>query len=130
MVEVMVRKYTVTAERGTGNIWVLECAEVGAVSQTRRLDKAADDMREAIAYLSGTNPDEIEIDVKVILPDSIAELKSRADHQRQQAAELQAAAQASSRDLVAAMKALGFTVRDIGQVLGVSYQRAAKLAAG
>lgn len=44
-----------------------------------------------MAYLSGTNPDEIEIDVKVILPDSFAELKSRADHQRQQAAELQAA---------------------------------------
>lgn len=128
MVEAMTTTYTVTAERGTGNVWVLECADVGAVSQTKRLDQAADEMREAIAYLAGISPDEVDIKVDVILPSDIAELKSHADQQRQEAAALQSAAQASSRDLVAAMKAAGFTVRDMGQILGVSYQRAAKLA--
>lgn len=31
MVEIMTATYTVTAERGTGNVWALECADVGAV---------------------------------------------------------------------------------------------------
>ncbi|AEX43460.1 hypothetical protein CDHC01_0395 [Corynebacterium diphtheriae HC01] len=48
--EVMTTTYTVTAERGTSGVWVLEYAELGAVSQTKRLANAADEMREALAY--------------------------------------------------------------------------------
>lgn len=29
--EIMAKTYTVTAERGSGDVWVLECAELGAV---------------------------------------------------------------------------------------------------
>ena len=47
----MSRKFQVTAERGNG-VWVLE-SDLGAVSQVRRLDQAADEMREALAYLAG-----------------------------------------------------------------------------
>lgn len=46
--------FTVTAEPGTSSdVWVLVCPEVGAVSQVENLDDAADEMREAIAYLAG-----------------------------------------------------------------------------
>lgn len=129
MVEIMTATYTVTAERGTGNVWALECADVGAVSQTKRLDQAADEMREAIAYQAGISPEDMEIRVEVILPTDIAELKLQADQQRAEAEAAQQASQASSRNLASAMKAIGFTVRDMGHILGVSYQRAAKLAA-
>ena len=120
----MTTTYTVTAERGTSGVWVLECAELGAVSQTKRLANAADEMREALAYQAGLDPDEINI-----LPPGLAEMKARAEKEREEAARLAAAAQASTHDLAVAMRNAGMTVRDMGTVLGVSYQRAQKLAA-
>ena len=126
--ELMAKTYTVTAEGGTSDVWVLECAELGAVSQTKRLAHAADEMREAMAYQAGVSPDELNIVVDVILPAAIAELKTRADKQRDEAARLTAQAKESTRELAAAMKKSGMTVRDMGEILGVSYQRAQKLA--
>ncbi|APT93592.1 hypothetical protein CPHO_01515 [Corynebacterium phocae] len=124
----MTKTYTVTAERGTSDVWVLECAELGAVSQTKRLAHAADEMREAMAYQAGINPDELNIVVEVILPPEIAEMKIRADEQRQEAARLNTMAQKNTRDLAVALRKSGMTVRDMGEILGVSYQRAQKLA--
>ncbi|MDT9407758.1 hypothetical protein [Corynebacterium rouxii] len=77
----MAKTYTVTAERGS-DVWVLECVELGAVSQTKRLDHAAAEMREAMAYQAGASPDSFNIVVEAILPSNIAELKTRADEQR------------------------------------------------
>ncbi|AIU31693.1 MULTISPECIES: hypothetical protein [Corynebacterium] len=124
----MPKTYTVTAERGTSDVWVLECADLGVVSQTRRLAHAAAEMREAMAYQAGVSPDNFNIVVEVILPSNIAELKTRADEQRREAARLTTEAQESTRELAAAMKKSGMTVRDMGEILGVSYQRAQKLA--
>jgi hypothetical protein len=60
------RVFTVTAQRGTGDVWVLECAEVGAVSQTESLSGAAEEMREAIAYQAGIDADEVDILVEIL----------------------------------------------------------------
>ena len=62
----MSRKFQVTAERGNG-VWVLE-SDLGAVSQVRRLDQAADEMREALAYLAGLPEEEVEVEVVPVLP--------------------------------------------------------------
>ena len=86
-------------------------------------------MREAMAYQAGISPDEINVAVDVILPANISELKARAEMQREQAEKLAAEAQQSARDVALAMKEDGMTVRDMGEILGVSYQRAQKLAA-
>ena len=45
------KRYTVTAERGSSGVWVLECEELGVVSHTKRLDQAEDEVAEAIASL-------------------------------------------------------------------------------
>ena len=108
---------------------MLECAELGEVSQTKRLANAADEMREALAYQAGLDPDELDIVVDVVLPPGLAEMKARAEKEREEAARLAAAAQASTHDLAVAMRNAGMTVRDMGTVLGVSYQRAQKRAA-
>lgn len=129
MVEIMTKTYTVTAERGSGPVWVLQCQELGAVSQTRRLDKAADEMREAIAYQAGLSPDEVHIVVHPILPPEIAESKAYAEEKTREE-EIRATAARSRRAVALRRKASGFTARDIGVILGVSYQRAAQLAAG
>lgn len=100
------------------------------VSQTRRLDRAEDEVTEAIAFQSGFEPDEFGIEVVPILPAEVETLRQRAD-------DLGAKAKAASDEAVAARSALarklkdeGFTLREMGQVLGVSYQRASELAAG
>lgn len=64
----MSRTFKVTTERGRGHCWVAECAEVGAISQVRRLDQAADDIREAIAYLADHHESGVDIPIEPGLP--------------------------------------------------------------
>lgn len=122
-----VTTYTVTAERGTHR-WILQCEQYpAALSEVARLDQAADHMREAIAFVAGVPEDEITIELIPQLPHAIAEDAQRAHELREQAEEI---AQQASQRWRAAAKALreqGLTVRDIGFVLGVSYQRAQQL---
>lgn len=60
--------FTVTAERGTSGVWVLECTELGVVSQTSRLGRAEDEVVEALAYQSGLALSEFEVEVVPMLP--------------------------------------------------------------
>lgn len=122
--------YTVTAERGPSGIWVLECDELGVVSQTRRLDRAADEATEAIAFQSGRKPDQFEIEVVPILPAEVETLRQRADDLGMKAKAASEEAAAARSALARKLKDEGFTLREMGQVLGVSYQRASELAAG
>ena len=124
------KAFTVTAERGPSGAWVLECDELGVVSQTLRLDRAQDEVAEAIAFQSRLKPGEFKIEVVPILPAEVESLRKRAD-------ELGVKAKAASDDAAAARSALarklkdeGFTLREMGKALGVSYQRASELAAG
>ena len=124
------KAFTVTAERGPSGAWVLECDELGVVSQTRRLDRAEDEVAEAIAFQSGLQPGEFKIEVVPILPADVESLRQRADDLgvKAKAASDEAAAVRSA--LARKLKDEGFTLREMGQVLGVSYQRASELAAG
>ncbi|WP_175935515.1 hypothetical protein [Corynebacterium sp. Marseille-P4321] len=55
--------YTVTAERGTSGVWVLECEELGVVSQAEQLGQAKAAVVEAIAYQSGLETNAFEVEV-------------------------------------------------------------------
>lgn len=121
--------FTVTAQRGKGNVWVLECSELGAVSQVKRLDQADDEMREALSYLSGLSEDEFHINIVPELPEEISSLSAEAIRLQQEVQHSQAAMSRAQREAVSAMKRSGFTVRDMGKVLRVSYQRAAQISA-
>ena len=122
------RTFTVTAERGRGPWWVTECAEVGAVSQVRRLDQAADDIREAIAYLSGLPEDSFGIEVAPVLPDAFWEAMRGAEDQRAAAAAANRAAAELNQRAARVLRDEGLTLRDVGHLMGVSHQRAAQLA--
>lgn len=121
--------YKVTAERGTSGVWVLECKELGVVSQTNRLDRAEDEVFEALAYQSGLAPSEFNIEVIPVLPDAIEALRVRAEQTNEKAEAAMREAAYAKRALARSMRDEGFTVREMGRVLGVSYQRAAALAA-
>lgn len=123
------RVFVVTAERGVGDWWVLTCDEIGAVSQTRRLSRAADEMREAIGHLADLPVGSFEIDVQPILPPEFRAHLDRAHALREAAARAQRDAAHESRRAAATLQAAGLSLRDIGHLMNVSHQRAAQLTA-
>lgn len=123
------RTFVVTAERGIGNWWVLQAAEVGAVSQVKRLDQAAAEMLEAISYLTQLPEEDIIIDVQPVLSESYSQLAQEAATERAAAESAQQRATALTRQAALQLRKDGLTLREIGQIMGISYQRAAQIVA-
>lgn len=119
--------YRVTAEHTRSGWWALEAPEVGAVSQTRRLDHAADEMREAIAYLAAVDEDDVEVMVVPIVPKEVREAMQNAQRLREEAQRANRDAAAEARRAAHTLHAAKYTYRDIGAVMGVSHQRAEQL---
>jgi len=112
----------------TGNWWAVEVPEIhGLYTQVKRLGQVADTVREAAALLTD-EPIEAVI-VRAVLPDN---LQTIVDQVRREAAEAETAQRRAAEDtraLVARLRSQGYSVRDVGTVLGVSPQRVSQLAA-
>jgi len=122
------RHYSSTA-RKDGRWWVVQCdQEPTALSQVARLDQAAAHQREAIAFVTGSSIDEIEVEVVPVLDQSVRELIRRAADDRARAETLGRAASAGFREAARTLTASGYSLRDVGAILGVSFQRAGQLA--
>lgn len=118
----------ITAER-SGRWWVLQSAEApGAISQVARLDQA-EQIKEAIAFVTGEPEESIEIEVRPRLSAEARSALLQAERLRESAAEA-ALRESSSRRFIAKYLTTreGLALRDAGQVLGVSHQRAHQLA--
>lgn len=118
--------YGVTAER-SGRWWVLQAVEApGAISQVRRLDQAGE-IIEAIAFVTGEPEADITIDVQPVVPPEAAEHLAAAARFREESATANSRAAQEARAAASALAGIGLTVRDIGAILGVSFQRAHQL---
>ena len=119
--------YTARAERDEGGWWVVTVPELdGVFTQSRRLDRVEDLARDAISLWLEVPPTSFNVELKATVP-KLDEQISRVDHLRREAERLREEATATSRELARELSVRGLTVRDIGQVLGISYQRAAQL---
>lgn len=126
------RVYEVVATR-SGDWWTIEVVSglptnVLGVSQARRLNKVPKVARRLISELLDSDAADIEVEVRVSMPD---ELEAAVDKARQAAsAEVEAhtAAAKARRDAAAALLNANMTMREAGQVLGVSHQRIKQLA--
>jgi len=124
--------YAVEATR-SGDWWVIEVvsglpASVVGVSQARRLNRVPRVARRLIADLLEVEINEVKVDVKVSMP---SELEAVLDRARQAAAtevEARSAAARARCDAAAALLGANLTMREAGQVLGVSHQRIKQLA--
>lgn len=121
--------YTVEATR-SGTWWSLQCREVpGALSQSKSLAEAKRIMPEAIAFVADVPEAEVEVDVVPVVPEVVQEHLHEAARLRKVVATANSQAAAESRRAAHELRKTGMTVRDIGEMLGISYQRASQLLA-
>ncbi|QOT19749.1 type II toxin-antitoxin system HicB family antitoxin [Paenarthrobacter sp. YJN-5] len=122
-------KLTATARRGE-RFWVVTVPEIqGLVTQARRLDQVEEMVLDAAELLTDRPQSDFEV---VVVPEFEGEtclIINRALAKAQEAKEAQAAASAATRSAAATLADAGLPLRDIGEVLHVSHQRAAQLLA-
>jgi predicted RNase H-like HicB family nuclease len=120
--------YEVRAER-SGKWWALSVPQLpGAFSQVRRLDQAESMARDLIATFLDVAPASFDITVDAKLDedtratvDNVLDLRSRIEAEERVLADM---TRKVAQKLVADE---GMTVRDVGRVLHVSYQRIAQI---
>jgi len=120
--------YTVRAEWDDTGWWVVTVpAVLGAITQCKRLDQVRADIAEAIEIQTGEAPDPTTITVEWHVPGEAGTAAERARQLRGEAEQIAAEAGRSTRHAVSQLHRAGFSLRDIGTMTGISYQRAQQL---
>ena len=118
------KTYRIECEWDETGWWVVTIPEVsGAVTQCKRLDKVPDDVGEVLELLTGKKPGTYELDVHTIVPGKAGELAAQALELRAQADALAGTVATTTCTAVVTLSKSGFSMRDIGQLVGVSHQR-------
>ena len=124
------QRYTAHCEWDETGWWVVTVPELaGAVTQSRRLDQVPGDVAEVIQLLTDKGPEAYELDVEAHVPGAVGEEASHAAELRAAADRLSQEAQEATAKAVRTLRAAGLTVRDVGSLLGVSFQRVQQLSA-
>jgi len=124
----MTKTYGATVTR-EGRWWMVAIPEIDGLTQARRIDEAELMARELIAVSLGVALEEIAVTVTV---ESVGEVPVRSiveriESDRRTAAELERGASSRAIELAKQLAAENVTVRDVGSILHVSYQRAHQL---
>lgn len=120
--------YTARTTRA-GNWWAIEIPELdGVFTQARRLDQVDAMARDAIAGTLNISPDSFALIINPVLPAAVQALLDEVRSSRESA---ELAAEIASRKAQEAARLLHneqhMPLRDVGRVLGVSFQRAHQL---
>ena len=108
--------------------WRVEVPQLNNfVTVSKRLDKAAEQIKDLAHDITGEERCDIIIKVEAIMPGIICDLEAAQEKSRE-ALRLQEESSAEIRDVVSRMRDEGLTMRDIAVLLGVTPQRVAQLA--
>ncbi len=118
--------YQVTVQRGD-RFWLVHVPEIDQWTQARHLREVEEMARDLIAIMTGVEPHSFELDIEINMPSGVAEHVQRASELREVARTAQAQAAQELRDAARELRQSGMPLRDVGQMLGVSYQRAHQL---
>lgn len=120
--------YTARAERGDGWWAVIVDGEPGIITQVRRLDQIPEMVRDALQLFPELCEDPEHAEVTVVVADEHASRATRARELADKARAAQEDASEAMREVARSFATEGLPYRDIGTLLGVSYQRAQQLA--
>lgn len=119
--------YTAHATRCEG-WWAVEVVEVpGLFTQAKRLDQIPEMVRDALELFPELEPAPANAQVIVVPEERFAALSQEVSDLRSQASLAQSAASEASQKAARQLSADGLSYRDIGTLLGVSFQRAQAL---
>jgi len=110
-----------------GSVWRVRVPEVERTTQARNLREVEAMARDLIAIMDDIPADSFRLDVTVRLPAEVQEELDRSAALRKEAARSQAAAAAAARRAARRLRDQGLPLQDVGQALGVSFQRAKQL---
>lgn len=126
----MTNTFTALTERSEG-WWSVQLKEdPGLLTQTRRLDQIADMVRDALELFPELtdDPENAIVNIEFREGESIADIANQAVQANQKAKQAQEEASQLMRQAAAELSKKGLSYRDIGTLLGVSFQRAQKHA--
>lgn len=126
---IVTQTYHAIAERDD-RFWLVHVPEVQRHTQARTVDEIEPMARDLIAIMTGAPPDAIDVEVTVELPASVQAKLDRVEQARTTERTARADAAAELRSAADELKRSGMSVRELGRVLGVSYQRASQLTSG
>lgn len=112
-----------------GKWWMVAIPELDDLTQARRIGEAELMAREVIALRTGAALDDIEVDMHIDV-DDISGAGARAEKiraERREAERLEQQALTESKALARELADRNVPVRDIGELLGVTFQRASQL---
>jgi DNA-directed RNA polymerase specialized sigma24 family protein len=121
-----VKAYRVDVDRD-GRYWRVRVPQVQRSTQARHLREVEQMARDLIGVMQDVPPDSFELDVHIKLPSDIDQELARSAKLREQASNAQTEAARLSREAARRLYDQGLPLRDIGQILGVSFQRAKQL---
>ena len=127
MVEVL-KTYTAVC-RPSGRWWLIDVPELDLFTEAFRLDRVEHMARDLIALWLEVPEDSFRVVVKPELGPELDAAVSRARKARQRADRAQREAAEANTTAVTALLALGLSMREAGQILGLSHQRVAQIAA-
>jgi DNA-directed RNA polymerase specialized sigma24 family protein len=121
-----VNTYRVDVDRD-GRFWRIHVPQIERSTQARHLREVELMARDLIAIMEDAPPDSFGVDIHIELPEDVRQELARSAELREQAAHAQTEAARLSRDAARRLYDQGLPLRDIGKVLGVSFQRAKQL---
>ncbi|WP_147471454.1 hypothetical protein [Nocardia stercoris] len=110
--------------------WLVHIPELNQWTQARNLREVDAMVRDLVAMLLGIPDDSFEVEMSVELPAEAQEHWARSRQLHELADALRNAAAEEARRAAQQLSAVGLTLRDIGQSLEISFQRAGQLTAG
>jgi hypothetical protein len=126
---VAVRKTYAVDVRRSGRWWAIAVPELrGVFSQARRLADVEPMARGAIAAVLDVPPRSCDVVLRPNLGDRLERLVSEARESRAAAHEAQFAAADRSVRAIRSLQKAGVPLRDAGELLGISHQRASQMA--
>jgi hypothetical protein len=121
--------YSVSVTRD-GKWWMIAVPELDALTQARRIDDVPTMAKELIALETGVALAEVAIDQRIQLEPGgedlaarVSDIKAQRARVTEEEVRIKAAAQEFAKELASAQ----VPVRDIGSLLGVTFQRASQL---
>jgi hypothetical protein len=123
-----VTTYTAEIHREGRRWWVAYVPEIGHATQGRSLKEIDYMVRDLVRMFTEDDPEEVTIVIQPDEPGLREDLAAALAARREAAAAADRAAEHSQR-AATGLAAAGFTMRDIGTLLGVTFQRAHQLVA-